>query len=85
MTKRKFTKLNKTGEYGGNVYEYRGIGIHNDTSPNNPYGEWRGKGWAYGKRIFESHNTREQVAEDIDRTLARLDREMWDEIEEVMA
>ena len=83
MENRKYKKLNKTARYGGSVYAYRGFEIRNVTSPSNPYGEWYTKGEAFGENISASGNTREQVAEAIDRNLHRLEQKMWNEIDDL--
>ncbi len=80
MTKRKFKKLDKTTNWGGNVYAYRGLEIRNITSPNATYGEWYARGEVLGQALRFTGNTRNQVACDIDIAIAKAEKKMWDEI-----
>ena len=80
MTERKFKKLDKTTNWGGNVYAYRGLEIRNITSPNATYGEWYAKGEVLGRTLNFRGNTRNIVARDIDTAIDRAEKEMWDEI-----
>jgi hypothetical protein len=80
MEKRKYKKLDKTAKWGGKVYEYRGFEIRNITSPNASYGEWYTRGEAFGETVVERGNTRERVAECLDREIYRLEQKMLNEI-----
>lgn len=73
MANAKFKKLDRKGTFGGNIYEYRGFKIKDETSPRNPYGEWVVRGEYKGHRIWISHNTRKQVADHLDYDLAKID------------
>jgi hypothetical protein len=85
MTEHKFKKLDKTTKWGGNVYAYRGLEIHNITSPNATYGEWYAKGEVLCQTLRFCGNTRNDVARRIDIAITEAEKKMWDEIAAIEA
>lgn len=74
MEKRQFKKLPKTTNWGGKVYAYRGFEVQNITSPNATYGEWYARVEISGQSRRVTSNTREGVAEKIDRLISKVER-----------